>query len=261
MATITIAAPNAADTLTVGATTLTARIQRAFGTLTFASAEALDTFVVAGVTFTIYATGALLNAAQNPAGLLLAASDTLQAAAAADAINAHPVTGPLVRATYAAGVVTVVAVGTGTTGNAYTLVGGTRITASGATFTDAVAVVANEFNITHPAAAAASNAAIATDVASRLATTGYLATSAAAVVSVYNADYTEPVVSSSNGTRLAVAFATDASSRARIVPVAADPNAGGSVLAGNVGDLVVYSAQLYICTVADTTWVVVGTQT
>ncbi len=204
MATITAAAVAAADTVTVGSTTLTARAQRAFGTLTFASAIATDTFIVAGVTFTIYASGTTLNAAQNPAGVVVGASDTLMAAAAMDAIHAHPVTGPLVRCSYAAGVLTVVAVGTGITGNDYSLVGGDRITASGATFSDGTAVDPAEFNITFPGATAAINALVASAIATKLSAAGYTASSSAAIVTVTNTDGTEPAVSSSNGTRLAV---------------------------------------------------------
>ncbi len=254
MATITVAAPQAGDTVTVGSSTLTARTQYAYGTLTFSGAVEDATFEVCGVTFTLKA------APTERFHCPVAASDTAQAAAAMDTIHAHPVTGPLVRCFYAAGVLTIQARASGTAGNAYTLTGSTGITRSAADFTDAVAVADNEFNIQYPWGATAKNGAIAVDIAARLTAAGYLATAAGAVVTVLNVDYSQPLVTSSNSTRLAVSPRSVTTNRVKLTPVAADPNAGGSVLAGAVGDLCVYSGKVYVCTVADTTWVVVGSQ-
>lgn len=100
---------------------------RATGTLTFASAVAGDTFTIAGRTYTLKAAGTAnaLNREIN-----LGASDTATAAAVAAYVNQWD---PRVICSPALGVVTVTAFAEGTGGNAFTLVGGTRITASGAT--------------------------------------------------------------------------------------------------------------------------------
>lgn len=103
---------------------------KASGTLTFASAVNADTFVVNGVTFTIKTAPV--------AGVLtdlgVASSNNNQAQAASAAINAFfGATDGSVTATYSSAVVTVTSATTGTGPNAYTLVGGARITASAAT--------------------------------------------------------------------------------------------------------------------------------
>ena len=114
----------------------------ASGTLTFAAAVADDTFVVKGVTFTLKAA---------PVGLLQVAvgtSNRLTASNAAKAINKYFANnGNEVVASVVNNVVTVTATAEGTGPNAYTLVGGARITASAATLangtsTGGVSVVA-----------------------------------------------------------------------------------------------------------------------
>ncbi len=114
----------------------------ATGTLTFAAAVADDTFVVKGVTFTLKAT---------PVGLLQVAvgtSNRLTASNAAKAIQRYfDAEGGEVTASVTNNIVTVSARAEGTGPNAYTLVGGAHITASGATLaggtaTGGVSVVA-----------------------------------------------------------------------------------------------------------------------
>lgn len=109
---------------------------KASGTLTFASAVANDTFVVAGVTFT-------LKASPDPAiftEVPVRPTDALQAASAVDhIIKFFTDTDGAVTASANGAVVTVSATHTGTSGNAYTTVGGTRITAGGATMSGGTA--------------------------------------------------------------------------------------------------------------------------
>lgn len=114
----------------------------ASGTLTFSAAVADDTFVVKGVTFTIKATPTSLQHSK------LGTSNRITASNAAKAINKYFANyGNEVVATVLNNVVTVRATAEGTGPNAYTLVGGAHITASGATLangttTGGVSVVA-----------------------------------------------------------------------------------------------------------------------
>lgn len=112
---------------------------RATGTLTFASAIAGDTFVVNGTTYTIKA--AADYRANNLQHCLLGTSDRLTAANARTAINRYSdANRGTVTATVVSNVVTIKSTAEGsTTGNAYTLVGGARITASGATLSGGTA--------------------------------------------------------------------------------------------------------------------------
>lgn len=112
---------------------------RASGTLTFASAIAGDTFVVKGTTFTIKAAGDYESS--DLRHVLLGTSDRLTAAAARNAINRFFAnTDNSVTASVLNNVVTVRATLEGSAGpNTYTLVGGTRITASGATLSGGTA--------------------------------------------------------------------------------------------------------------------------
>lgn len=99
---------------------------RASGTLTLANVVANDTAVVGGVTYTFKAT-------PNPAlnEVALGSSDTTRAAALAAKIMQRQ--GNTLTATSAAAVVTIKSNAEGTGGNSVTIVGGARITASGAT--------------------------------------------------------------------------------------------------------------------------------
>lgn len=112
---------------------------RASGTLTFASAIAGDTFVVNSVTFTIKAAADYV--ATNFQHVLLGTSDRLTAAAARDRINKFfDAKNGSVVASVLSNVVTVRGTLEGSTvPNAYTLVGGARITASGATLSGGTA--------------------------------------------------------------------------------------------------------------------------
>lgn len=257
MATLTVLdVPDADDTLAVSATTLTAQPHYASGTLAFSGAEADETFAVGGVTFTVYENEDALNAAQDPAGLLLAASDTLQAAAAMDAIHAHPVAGELVRCSYAAGVLTLVAREAGEDGNSIALAGDTGITASDTTLLGAVAVGEGEFNTVY---ASGAEAAIAADLAAQLAAAGFTGAVSGAVVTVTNVDGSDPVCISSNADAILAAQRISARNRVRLVPLVADPDEGA------VGDLIVVGTDVKVCTVAQdgetpATYVVVGTQ-
>lgn len=111
---------------------------RASGTLTFTSAVADDTFVVNSVTFTLKSTG---YDAANPRHVLLGSSNRITASNAAKRINAFfNATDGSVSASVLNNVVTVTAFLEGSTApNAYTLVGGARITASGATLSGGTA--------------------------------------------------------------------------------------------------------------------------
>ncbi len=256
MALLSILAPEVDDTVSVDDNVFTFAQHHATGTLTFASAVAGETFEVAGVAFTIYGTGAALNAAQNPAGLLLAATDTLQAAAAMDAIHAHPVTKELVRARYASGVLTVTALEAGEDGNALTLVGDTHITASDATLLGATDPLAGELSTTYPTGTLVP-AALA--LADELEALGYEASALANVVTVSNGDGTDPAVASSDAANVLAVGRVDTFSRLQLASVAAAPDEG------RVGDLVVVGGELNVCTVAQdgetpATYVVVGTQ-
>lgn len=116
------------DVQTSGKTTLVA----ASGTLTIASGVATDTAVVGTQTFTASAT---------PSGnnqYLSTGSDTVQAAALAAKIAAHPSLAMVVTATSALGVVTVTSLARGFIGNMITLTGSTHITASASTLTGGV---------------------------------------------------------------------------------------------------------------------------
>jgi subtilisin family serine protease len=104
-------------------------LANASGTLTLASVVATDSAVVNGVTFTAVAANA--TSVQFDVGL----DDTATAANLAGAINAsaNAAIAGILTASSSGAVVTVTAVVPGTAGNSLTLVGGTHITASGAT--------------------------------------------------------------------------------------------------------------------------------
>lgn len=125
--TIVSAINNNAGTLTDITADVSIADVRASGTLTLASVVANDTAVVAGVTFTAKA------AVTNLQHFLVGVDNDTTAANLAAAINKYfKNMDNKVTATAAAAVVTVVATAEGTGPNAYTLVGGAHITASGA---------------------------------------------------------------------------------------------------------------------------------
>jgi len=100
----------------------------ASATLTLASVPADDTAVIAGVTLTAKASPD----PEEPSEWSQAGSDTVDAASLAACINAHTTLNKLVRATSAAGVVTVTCLVKGLIGNHLTITeGGDSITATG----------------------------------------------------------------------------------------------------------------------------------
>lgn len=116
------------DVQTSGQTTLVA----ASGTLTIASGAAADTAVVGTQTFT---------ASASPSGnnqYLSTGSDSVQAAALAAKISAHPSLAQVVTAAAVGAVITVTASDRGQVGNMITLTGSTHITASASTLTGGV---------------------------------------------------------------------------------------------------------------------------
>lgn len=103
----------------------------ASGTFTLASVIATDAFTIGTQTFTFSSTPANENQIE-----VDGADDTADAVAAAAAINAHSVTGKIVRATSALGVVTVTALQKGVVGNMIPISDAdTTITTSGAFLT------------------------------------------------------------------------------------------------------------------------------
>lgn len=183
---VTLSGVDANDTLSINGQALTAKQQRATGTLTAASAVAGDTCVVNGVTFTAVAGAVTVGSRQ----FSIDTGDTETATSLAAQINGitdYNITGKIT-ATSAAGVVTLRAVDAGTAGNAYTLVGtAVRLAASAATLTGGIAVANNEFDCSP----GSTNTQVATDLArainastSSLITNHVRATSAAAVVTV-----------------------------------------------------------------------------
>jgi hypothetical protein len=209
--TVTCAAVDVDDTVTINGTTLTGKQQRATGTLTAASAVAADTCVVNGVTFTGVA-GAVTLGSTN---FSIDTGDTETATSLAAQINACTdgrIAG-VVTATSAAGVVTVRAVSAGTGGNAITLVGtAVRLAASGATLSGGAAVANNQFEVV------GTNTQVAADLArcinassTALVSSHVYAVSTAAVVTLY-AKYVGTAgncitLASSDGTDLAVSGA------------------------------------------------------
>ncbi|HEU4525504.1 MAG TPA: hypothetical protein VFR62_10815 [Gemmatimonadales bacterium] len=153
-AVVTAAAVQAADTITINGTDLTATQSHATGTLTLSSCAVGATAVVNGVTFTAVASGEDGLTTFSQAG-----TDTQDAASLVTAINANPSLAGVVTATNAAGVVTVRAVAAGTGGNAITLVvTGSGLSRSGATLANGAAVANNQFCFT------GSNTQVAADI-------------------------------------------------------------------------------------------------
>lgn len=160
-ATATCAAVQANDTVTIGATAITAAQKRATGTLTAASVAADDTCVINGVTFTAVDGAVELGEATFDCS----GTDTDCATSLAAQVNgyASPLLSGVVAAKSAAAVATLYAVNQGTSGNAITLVGtAVRLEASAATLENGEAIANNEFDMagTNATTAAALAAAI-----------------------------------------------------------------------------------------------------
>lgn len=143
--TVTPAAVQSGDTVSIGGQALTAAQKRATGTLTAASVTAGDTCVINGVTFTAVDGAVVLGEATFDCS----GTDTQCAASLAAQVNgyASPLLSGLVAARSAAAVCTIYAVEQGTGGNAITLVGtAVRLAASGATLANGAALSNNTFD-------------------------------------------------------------------------------------------------------------------
>lgn len=140
--TVVVALTDLDDTVSINGTALTAKQQRATGTLTAVSSVAGDTFVLDGVTFTAAAGAVVLGAAT----FSIDTSDTATATSIAAQINGHAAFTGKLTATSSAGVVTIRAVTAGTAGNSITLLGtAIKLAASAGTLANGAAVANNEF--------------------------------------------------------------------------------------------------------------------
>lgn len=154
----TVSGIDANDTVTINGQAITAKVQRATGTLTAVSSVAGDTFVLRGYTFTA-AAGAVVLGAQT---FSIDTSDTATATSIAAQINGFAAFSGVLTATSAVGVVTIRAVDAGTGGNAITLVGtAVTLAASAATLEGGIAVANDEFDIS----SGTTDAQCATDIA------------------------------------------------------------------------------------------------
>lgn len=206
---LTVAAIQANDTVTINGTVLTSKQQRATGTVTLANASVDDTVTVNGVVFTAKATADLTAGQFSQAG-----NDTADAASLAACINASTdasISG-VVTATSSSDVVTIRAVTAGTAGNSITLVSsnGTRLAVSGSgTLTGGIAVANNEFE------AIGTDTQIATDLVRAIgaSTTNLVSkhVSATSALGVVTLTAKQPghagnavTIATSNGTRLAI---------------------------------------------------------
>lgn len=204
-AVVTCAGVQAADTVTINGTTLTATQKHATGTFTLSNCAVGAIATINGVAFTAVASGANGLTQFNQGG-----TDTQDAASLATAINANPSLAGVVTATSALGVVTVRYVNAGTAGNAITLAAsGSGLSKSGTTLANGAAVANNVFCPT------GSNTQVAADLVRAIG-----ASSTALVSSKVTAKYTAGAVTitardpgvagnantiaTSNGTRLAI---------------------------------------------------------
>lgn len=214
-ATLTCASVVITDTVVANGVTFTAIKQRATGTLTAASAVAGDVCNVGGIVFT-GVTGA--TGVGKPTSFSVDTSDTAAAADLVTQINAHPSLASTVKATSAAGVVTVRAVTSGTAGNAIVLTGtAVRLAASGSgTLAGGIAVANNQFDVSP----GGTNDQVAVDLARAInASTTTLAASyvraqrtASGVVTVYSLISGTP----GNGITLVTTGGTITASAARL---------------------------------------------
>jgi hypothetical protein len=185
---VTLSGVDVDDTLSVNGAALTAKQQRATGTLTAATAVAGTTFVLNGVTF-VGVEGAA-TAGQNT--FSVDTGDTACAASIVTQINActSPLVSGVVTATSATDTVTIRAVTAGVAGNAITLVGtATVLEASDTTLLAGIAVANDQFDVSP----GSTNTQVAADLVrcinastTSLITNHVRATSAAAVVTVYS---------------------------------------------------------------------------
>lgn len=181
--TVTFAAAQAADTFSIGGQALTATQKRASATLTAATAIAGTTAVVNGVTFT-GATGAVT---PGTAFFSVDTSDTACAASLAAQITAFkdPRLTGIAQAKSAAAVCTVFAVNEGTSGNAITLVGtATVLVASHSTLQNGAAPTNNAFDFAGTDAMTAASALAAVKASTTAAVQQFSASASSAVLTV-----------------------------------------------------------------------------
>jgi hypothetical protein len=144
--TVTMAAPNAADTVTINGQALTATQHHATGTVTITAAgvDVDDTVTINGYAFTAKATEALASGHFQIGG-----TDTEAATSLAACINAstNVLISGIVTATSASGVVTIRAVSAGTGGNSLTLASSdAQLAVSAANLANGAAVGNNEWD-------------------------------------------------------------------------------------------------------------------
>lgn len=220
--TVTAAAVQAADTVSVGGAALTATQKRASGTLTAATVIADTTCVINGVTFTA------VDGEVTPGDATFDCSgtDTECATSLAAQINAYasPLLSGIVAAKSAAAVVTVYAVNEGESGNAITLVGtAVVLVASGAMLENGAEPTNDAFDYIGTNAMTAASFAAAVNVSTTTAVKQVTATSADAVATV-TAKVGGTVGNaiawvSSDGTRLAVSGSGTLTSGAADAPL------------------------------------------
>lgn len=209
--TVTAALVQAADTVTVNGTVLTAAQRRARATVTFATAIAGNTITVNGAVFTA------VNGAVTPGAATfdISGGNTTGAASFVTQLAAYsdPRVSGVISSISAAAVVTLFAVAQGTTGNAYTLASsGATLTVSGATFSGGSAIAVNTFDMGGSNTTTAAALAAAIGATTTAALQQFTATSALAVATI-TANMGGPggnasTLASSNGGRLAVSGAT-----------------------------------------------------
>lgn len=206
--TVTPAAVQSGDTVSVGGQALTATKKRATGTATAASVQAGDTITVAGLLMTAVS-GAVV---PGEATFDCSGSDTACATSIAAQFNAYasPLTSGRVGAKSAAAVATFYAIEKGTGGNSFTLASsnGGRLAVSGALFTGGAAPSNNAFDFSGTNAMTADDIAAAINDSSTAAVKQVTAASSGGVVTatakVGGTGGNAIAWVSSNGSRLAV---------------------------------------------------------
>lgn len=206
--TVTTAAVQSGDTVTVNGQALTATQHHARGTITCASADAADNVTIGATTF-VGTAGAVTPGA---ATYSIDTGNNQAAASLAAQINAHPVASTIVTAVAASAVVTVRAKTAGTGGNSIVLTStdGTDLAVSGSgTLTGGAAVANNQFDFggsndqTAAALAAAINATT-TDIV-ELAVQASVASAVVTITAEQGGvGGNDVTLASSNGGRLAV---------------------------------------------------------
>jgi len=163
----TVSGIDVADTLTINGTVLTARQHHAKGTVTFSAADAGDNVTIGATTF-VGTAGAVTPGA---ATYSIDTGNNETATSLAAQVTAHAVASTVVTATAASAVVTLRAVASGTAGNSIVLTStdGTDVAVSGSgTLSGATAVAANEFDVSGTDAQACTSIAAAINAATAL---------------------------------------------------------------------------------------------